>query len=90
MLKAHSHYCVFHVHLQQMVAFLQVDRKFPISALMQPTAENADQCIYCELAFTLKLIIILRKNVDHIIIIITHSSVGLVGLRSSGLVSGPV
>ena len=26
-LKAHSHYCAFHVRLQQMVAFLQGDRK---------------------------------------------------------------
>ena len=38
-LKADSHYCVFRVRLRQTVAFLQGDRKFPISALMQPTAE---------------------------------------------------
>ena len=31
--------------LWQMVAFPQGDRKFPISALMQPTAENADRCV---------------------------------------------
>ena len=37
-LKAHSHYCIF----RMMVVFLQGDRKFPIFALMQPTAENAD------------------------------------------------
>ena len=39
--KGHSHYCVFRVRLRQMVAFPQGDRKFPISALTQPTAENA-------------------------------------------------
>ena len=44
-LKAHSHYCIFRVCLRQMVAFLQGDRKFPISALTQSTAENADRCI---------------------------------------------
>ena len=43
--KADSHYCVFRVRLRQTVAFLQGDRKFPISALTQPTAENADRCI---------------------------------------------
>ena len=43
--KAHSHYCIFHVSLQQTVAFLQGDRKFPISALTHPTAENADRCV---------------------------------------------
>ena len=44
-LKGHSHYCIFRVRLRQMVAFQQGDRKFPISALMQPTAENADCCV---------------------------------------------
>ena len=39
-LKADSHYCVFRVRLRQTVAFLQGDRKFPISALTQPTAET--------------------------------------------------
>ena len=33
----------------QMVAFLQGDRKFPISALTQSTA---DCCVYCELALS--------------------------------------
>ena len=37
--------CVFRVRLQQTVAFLQGDRKVPISALTQPTAENADRCV---------------------------------------------
>ena len=46
--EAHSHYCIVRMHLQQMVAFLQGDRKFPASALTQPTAENADCCIYYE------------------------------------------
>ena len=41
-LKVHSHYCIWRVRIQQMVAFLQGDRKFPISALMQSTVENAD------------------------------------------------
>ena len=41
-LKAHSHYWVFRVCLWQTVAFLQGDRKFPISALTQPIVENAD------------------------------------------------
>ena len=36
--------------LRQTVVFLQGDRKFPISALTQPTAENADRCILCESA----------------------------------------
>ena len=49
-LKGHSHYCVFRVRLWQTVAFPQGDRKFPISALTQPTAENADRCVYCESA----------------------------------------
>ena len=44
-LKAHSHYCIFCVRLRQTVAFLQGDRNVPISALMQPTAENADHCV---------------------------------------------
>ena len=44
-LKGHSHYCVFRVRLRQTVAFPQGDRKFPISALTQPTAENADHCV---------------------------------------------
>ena len=35
-LKAHSHYCVFHVLRRQKVAFRQRDRKFPISVLTQP------------------------------------------------------
>ena len=48
-IKADSHYCVFRVRLQQTVAFLQGDRKFPISALTQPTAENADRCVYSNL-----------------------------------------
>ena len=43
--KAHSHYCVFLVRLWETVAFLQGDRKFPISALTQPTAENVDCCV---------------------------------------------
>ena len=41
----HSHYCVFCMRLRQTVAFLQGDRKFPIFALMQPTAKNADRCV---------------------------------------------
>ena len=44
-LKGHSHYCVFRVRLRQTVAFPQGDRKLPISALTQPTAENADRCV---------------------------------------------
>ena len=43
--KAGSHYCVSLVHLQQMVAFPQEDRNFPISALTQPTMENPDRCV---------------------------------------------
>ena len=50
LLKAHSHYYVFHVRLQQKVVFLQGDKKIPIFALMQPTAENVDSCIQCESA----------------------------------------
>ena len=49
--KAHSHYCIFHMSLRQMVVFLQGDRKFPISALLQLTMENEDRCIKCESAF---------------------------------------
>ena len=49
-IKAHSHYCVFHVRLQQTVAFLQRDRDFSFSALTQSTAENADCCGKCESA----------------------------------------
>ena len=48
--KAHSHYCIFLVRLRQRVAFLQGDRKFSISGLMQPTEENADHCVLCESA----------------------------------------
>ena len=40
------------MHLQQTVAFLQGDGKFPISVLMQSTSENADCCVKCESAFT--------------------------------------
>ena len=42
--KAHLHYCVFRVRLRQTVALLRRDRKIPISALMQSTAESADRC----------------------------------------------
>ena len=45
LVKGHSHYCVFRMCLRQTVAFPQGDRKFPISALTQPTAENADRCV---------------------------------------------
>ena len=45
---AHSHYCVFRVRLRQKVALLRRDRKFPISALTQSTAESADRCGECE------------------------------------------
>ena len=48
--KAHSHYCVFRVRLRQKVALLRRDRKFPISALTQSTAESADRCGECEWA----------------------------------------
>ena len=51
--KTHSQYCIFCVHLWQTVAFPQEDRKFSISALTQPTEENADRCIYCESAFSM-------------------------------------
>ena len=47
-LKAHSHYCVFRVRLRQTVALLRRDRKIPISALTQSTAESADRCGECE------------------------------------------
>ena len=50
-LKVHSHYCINHVSLRQMVAFLQGHIQFPISALTQSTAENADHCIQSESAF---------------------------------------
>ena len=43
--KAQSHSCIFCMRLRQLVAFLQGDRKFPISLLTQLTAENADHCI---------------------------------------------
>ena len=49
--KVHSHNCVFHLHLRQMVAFPQGDRKIPISALMQTTAENTDCSSKYESAF---------------------------------------
>ena len=39
--------------LQWTVVFLQRDRNFSISALMQSTAENADCCSKCELALKL-------------------------------------
>ena len=48
--KAHSHYCVFRVHLRQTVVLLRRDRKIPISALTQSTAESADRCGECESA----------------------------------------
>ena len=38
------------MHLGQTVAFLKGDRKFPISVLTQPTAENADCWVWCESA----------------------------------------
>ena len=44
-LKTFSHYCVWHVHLQQRIVFLQAERKNPISELMQSTAKYADRCI---------------------------------------------
>ena len=46
--KANSHYCIFRVHLQQTVVFPQGDRKFPISALMQPTAGTTDRYVLCK------------------------------------------
>ena len=51
-LKAHSHYCVFRVRLRQTVALLRRDRKIPISALTQSTAESADCCGECEWALS--------------------------------------
>ena len=51
LLKAQSHYCIFNVHLWQTVALLRRDRKIPISALTQSTAESADRCGECEWAF---------------------------------------
>ena len=51
--KAHSHYCVFRMHLRQTVALLRRDRNFSISALTQSTAESADRCGECEWAFRL-------------------------------------
>ena len=51
-IKAHSHYCVFRVRLRQTVALLRRDRKIPISALTQSTAESADRCGECESALT--------------------------------------
>ena len=50
-IKSCSYYFV-HMHLRQTVAFPQEDRKFPISALTQPTVENTDCCIQCESAFS--------------------------------------
>ena len=50
--KAHSHYCIFRVRLRQTVALLRRDRKIPISALTQSTAESADCCGECEWAFS--------------------------------------
>ena len=38
-----------------MVAFLQGDRKIYISSLTQSTAENAEQCVYCESASTYEI-----------------------------------
>ena len=51
--KAHSHYCVFRVRLRQTVALLRRDRKIPISALTQSTAESAVCCGKCEWALRL-------------------------------------
>ena len=48
--KAHSHYCVFRMRLWQTVALLRRDRKIPISALTQSTAESADRCGECLLS----------------------------------------
>ena len=39
------------MRLRQMVALLRRDRKIPISALTQSTAESADRCGECEWAF---------------------------------------
>ena len=50
--KAHSHYCIFCMGLEQMVVFLQGDRKFSIFALMHLTAKSADHCIWCDSAFS--------------------------------------
>ena len=50
MLYAHSHYCIFRVRLRQTVVLLHRDRKIPISALTQSTAESADRCGECESA----------------------------------------
>ena len=44
---------IFRMHLWQTVVFLQRDRNFSISALMQSTAENADYCAECESAFSM-------------------------------------
>ena len=38
------------MHLRQTVALLRRDRKIPISALTQSTAESADRCGECESA----------------------------------------
>ena len=54
-LKAHSHYCIFHLFLRETVVFPQRDRHFSISALTQSTAENADCCGKCESAFRVLL-----------------------------------
>ena len=39
------------MRLRQTVALLRRDRKIPISALTQSTAESADRCGECESAF---------------------------------------
>ena len=63
--KDHSHYWVFCVHLRQTVAFLQRDRNFSISALTQYTAKNADCCGKCESAFRLRCALMWEAlNVD--------------------------
>ena len=41
--------------LQWTVAFLQRDRKIPVSELMQSTVESTDSCAWCEWAFSLSL-----------------------------------
>ena len=44
-LNAQSQYCIFCMCVWQMMAFPQGDRKFPISVMMQSTAENTGHCI---------------------------------------------
>ena len=51
-LKAHSHIVQI---LQWTVAFLQRDRKIPVSELMQSTVESTDSCAWCEWASSLSL-----------------------------------